>query len=110
LTAALGEWKNGTRKTDPSQQMNMIAKRLSDADIAAVAAYYSAQPAPPPAAQRTNIPARPSSQPRTQADSVPTQGIGTEQGAPTTGGGQGPGGGGGASGSGPSGSPAGTAK
>jgi cytochrome c553 len=114
LTVTLGEWKKGTRKTDPSQQMNMIAKRLSDADIASVSAYYTAQPAPPPAAQRINVPtgsaARPASPAQTQQGSVPTQGIGTEQGAPTTGGGQGPGGGGGASGSGPSGSPTGVAK
>jgi cytochrome c553 len=114
LTVTLGEWKKGTRKTDPSQQMNMIARRLSEADIASVAAYYSAQPVPPPAAQRVNIPtgsaARPATLPQVQQGSVPTQGIGTEQGAPTTGGGQGPGGGGGASGSGPSGSPTGVAK
>ncbi|WP_242489804.1 c-type cytochrome [Noviherbaspirillum cavernae] len=46
LVASLTAWKNGTRSTDPSQQMNIIAKRLSDSDIAALAAYYAAQPAP----------------------------------------------------------------
>jgi cytochrome c553 len=111
LNAALVEWKSGARKTDPSQQMNLIAKRLSDDDIAAVSSYYATQPAPPPAALRMNVPAGSAARPAAPGGgpsgqpSVPTQGIGTEQGAPTTGGGQGPGGGGGASGSGPSGSP-----
>lgn len=113
LVASLQEWKSGARKTDPSQQMNLISKRLSDRDIAAVAAYFSAQPAPPSALTLMgNAPAKvgPANAPRAQQPSVPVQGIGIEQGAPTTGGGQGPGGGGGASGSGPSGSPTGEAK
>jgi cytochrome c553 len=112
LTTALGEFKNGTRKADPSQMMNIISKRLSDADIKAVSAYYAAQPAPPPAAKRANIPAgsalrpvMPSSGGPGGQPSVPVQGTGVEQGAPTTGGGQGPGGGGGASGTGPQGAP-----
>lgn len=112
LVTALGEWKSGARKTDPSKQMNIIAQRLSDADIQAVSAYYAAQPAPPPEPKRMNVPAGsaarpvapPAGAPGTKP-SVPTQGIGTEQGAPTTGGVQGPGGGGGASGGGPQGSP-----
>jgi cytochrome c553 len=105
LIAALGEWRSGMRKTDPSQQMPMIAKRLVDADIAAVAAYYAAQPAPIPAALRTNVPAGSASRPVRQdagagssaappAGSQGAQGAGIEQGAPTIGGGQGPGGGG----------------
>jgi cytochrome c553 len=90
LIAALGEWKSDSRKTDPSQQMNIISKRLSDDDIAATAAYYSAQPAPLPATQRINIPsgsaarpAMPAAQPSTNAQ--PTTSAGTEQGSPTTG-------------------------
>jgi cytochrome c553 len=111
LTVTLGEWKKGTRKTDPSQLMNVIARRLSDADIMAVSAYYAAQPAPRAAAKRANVaagsvlrPAAPGGGPTVQ-QSVPAQGVGIEQGAPTTGGGQGPGGGGGASGTGPQGAP-----
>ncbi len=45
LAVTLRAWKSGARNTDPSMQMNIIAKRLSDADIAALAAYYAAQPA-----------------------------------------------------------------
>lgn len=111
LTITLGDWKTATRKTDPSQVMNIIARRLSDADIMAVSAYYAAQPAPPPAAKRGNVaagsavrPAAPGGGPTVQP-SVPVQGTGVEMGAPTTGGGQGPGGGGGASGAGPQGAP-----
>lgn len=61
LLATLAEWKSGTRKNDPSQQMTMIAKRLSDEDVKAVVDYYAAQPAPPPSAQRVNVPAARSS-------------------------------------------------
>jgi cytochrome c553 len=46
LVAALDEWKTGTRKTDPSAQMNLIAGALSAADIQAVATYYSTQRLP----------------------------------------------------------------
>jgi cytochrome c553 len=112
LTTTLGEFKNGTRKTDSSQVMNVLAKRLSDDDVRAVSAYYAAQPAPPPAAKRGNIPAGSAQRPVMSSSggsggesSVPVQGVGVEQGAPTTGGGQGPGGGGGASGTGPQGTP-----
>jgi cytochrome c553 len=110
LTQALGEWKSGARNTDPSMQMNMIAKRLSDADISALASYYAAQPAPPPASQLTNMaagtPQRPaatgtSGQP---AGGTAASGAGVEQGEPTSGGAQGIGGGGAASGTGPQGS------
>ncbi|MDB5761117.1 MAG: hypothetical protein JWQ21_112 [Herminiimonas sp.] len=114
LVAALDEWKSGARNTDPSQQMVMIAKRLNDADIAAVAGYYAAQPAPD--TKRINVPLGSATRPvrpgassgaQSGSGSQPAQGIGIEQGAPTTGGSQGPGGGGAASGSGPSGSPSG---
>jgi cytochrome c553 len=109
LTAALAEWKSGARNTDPSLQMNIIAKRLSDSDMAALAAYYAGLPPPAPAAQRGNVAA--GSAQRSAAggassgtSGTPTQGVGAEQGQATSGGGQGPGGGGGASGSGASGS------
>ena len=46
LETALGEWRSGSRKTDPSQQMNQIAKNLGAADIKALAAYYASQPPP----------------------------------------------------------------
>jgi cytochrome c553 len=100
LTAALGEWKNGTRKTDPSMQMNIIAKRLNDSDIAALAAYYSALTPPGPESRRTNMPAgsaaRPVPKGQPPSAAPPDQpNAGVEQGQPTTGGNQGPGGGGG---------------
>jgi len=107
LTAALNAWKSGTRKTDPSGQMNTIASRLSDSDINAVAAYFAAQPAPKPPVG--NVPERaPASSGGTQTGSTPTQGVGVEQGAATMGGQQGPGGGGGGSGAGAQGSPTGS--
>jgi len=46
LEAALGEWQSGSRKTDPSQQMNQIARNLGGDDIKALAAYYASQPQP----------------------------------------------------------------
>ncbi len=116
LKASLASWKQGTRNTDPSQQMPQIAKRLSDADITAVSAYFAAQPAPAQAAQRVVIPvgsaARPATgaAPQSRGPSTPVQGVGSEQGAATEGGSQGPGGGGAASGSGPSGSNTGNAR
>jgi cytochrome c553 len=114
LKASLNAWKGGGRKTDPSQQMPMIAKRLSDSDITAVSAYFAAQPAPKPVGQRVVVPrgsaARPAAGGGTQSGSTPVQGVGSEQGAATEGGSQGPGGGGAASGSGPSGSNPGNAR
>jgi cytochrome c553 len=102
LTAAMAEWKSGARKTDASMQMPAIAKALSDADVAAVAAYYAAQPAPPPAGKMVNIPAgttlrpaiaaRPDSGgPKAPSGGLQGVGVGTEQGSPVTGGGQGQG-------------------
>ena len=101
LVSALGQWKNGSRKNDPSSQMPAIAARLNDSDITALAAYYASQPAPsrslaanaPPRAARST-PAGRGGPPAAQ----PSQGAGTEQGAPLTGGSQGPGGGGGTTG------------
>jgi cytochrome c553 len=106
MTAAMGEWKNGSRKTDPSGQMPHVAMQLADADVTALSAYFSAQPAPPSAAKMVNIPAGSSQRPTVAAAAgapgphtpggSTLRGTGTEQGAPTTGGAQGPGGGGGA--------------
>lgn len=108
LTAAMAAWKNGARKTDSSGQMTHIAQALADADVTALSAYFSAQPAPPSAAKWVNIPAGTSQHPAVAAaanapgprgaggSTVRT--TGTEQGAATTGGAQGPGGGGGTQG------------
>jgi cytochrome c553 len=108
LTAAMAAWKNGARKTDSSGQMTHIAQSLADADVAALSAYFSAQPAPPSAAKWVNIPAGSSQRPAVAAaaDAPGPRGpggstvraTGTEQGAPTTGGSQGAGGGGGTQG------------
>jgi len=46
LETALGEWRSGSRKTDPSRQMNQIAGNLGDADIKALAAYFANQRPP----------------------------------------------------------------
>ena len=46
LTAAMGAWKSGARKTDASGQMPHIARALADADVAALSTYFAAQPAP----------------------------------------------------------------
>ncbi|USX28871.1 c-type cytochrome [Oxalobacteraceae bacterium OTU3CINTB1] len=106
LTAAMAEWKSGARKTDPSGQMPTIAARLGEQDVAALAAFYAAQTAQAPAL-RTNVAAgsvaRPAVAARADASgpragAAAPQGVGTEQGAPLTGGNQGQGGGGGAQG------------
>ena len=55
LKAAMAEWKSGARNTDGSGQMPSIAKALSDADVEALANFYAAQPAPPPAGKTLNI-------------------------------------------------------
>jgi cytochrome c553 len=108
LTAAMAAWKNGARKTDSSGQMTHIAVALADADVAALSAYFGAQPAPPSAAKWVNIPVGSSQRPvvAAAADAPGPRGTGgatvratgTEQGAATTGGSQGPGGGGGTQG------------
>lgn len=41
IEAQLLAWQNGTRRTDPLDVMKNIADRLTDEDIAAVAAYYA---------------------------------------------------------------------
>jgi cytochrome c553 len=108
LTAAMAEWKSGARKTDMSGQMPHIAHQLSDADVAALSAYYSAMPPPPPATQRINVPVGSALRPAVAAapgapgpkapGAAGVQGTGTEQGSPLTGGSQGSGGGGGTQG------------
>lgn len=109
LASSLAQWRNGTRRTDPTQQMNIIAGQLGEQDSEAVAAYFASQAPPVPAAQRVNIPVgsvmRPV-KPGAPSAATPeeTKGVGTEQGAATTGGNVGIGGGGSASGGGPSGS------
>ncbi|MES2538829.1 MAG: c-type cytochrome [Pseudomonadota bacterium] len=81
LSAQLKEWKSGARQTDPSLQMQTIAKRLSDNDIAAVAAYFAAQSAPPAAARRVNVPAAPPAAGRGGAVAEPTPRQGVSGGA-----------------------------
>lgn len=107
LTAAMGQWKSGARKTDMSGQMPHIARALSDADVAALSAWFSAQPPPVlAAAQMVNIPAGSTLRPAVSAArggprgpaAAGVAGSGSEQGAPVTGGSQGPGGGGGTQG------------
>ena len=109
LTNTLGDWRSGARTDDPSGQMPLIAKALDAQDIAALAAYYGAQPpraTPIDAEHMAAIgPLAPASAPVTSGPrqaapgegASPAAGTGSEQGAPTTGGGQGPGGGGGTS-------------
>lgn len=45
LTAALNEWRDGSRANDPSGQMPLIAHGLADQDVSALASYYASQPA-----------------------------------------------------------------
>ncbi len=91
LTSAMRAWKDGSRNSDPSGQMVAIAKSLSEEDANGVVQYFAAQSPPPPlAAQPPNAsgetpPAGPT------APAAQSQGVGTEQGAPVGGGGQGPG-------------------
>lgn len=102
LTATMTEWRNGARRTDDSGQMPHIARQLDDADVAALSTYFSALPAPPPAAKLVNIAAGTVQRPAVAAQGgggpqggpTGTSGAGSEQGSPLTGGGQGPGGGG----------------
>ncbi|MDB5804577.1 MAG: hypothetical protein JWN73_1899 [Betaproteobacteria bacterium] len=103
LTASLQQWKSGARNSDPSGQMAEIGKRLPDPDITALAAYFSSMQAPATPSKiemrvgGTALPAGPAGkqQRNTVKGGKGTEGVGTEQGAPITGGGQGIGGGGG---------------
>ena len=41
LTKTIEEWKSGVRANDAGKQMVVVARRLDDRDIAAVAAYFA---------------------------------------------------------------------
>lgn len=93
LANAMAAWKSGERHNDPSGQMPAIAKALDDAQVQSLVAYFSALPPPQPrnaqaampspvAAQRAAVKSGPVSA------TAPTQGVGTDQGASTTGGSQ----------------------
>jgi len=41
LAATIKEWKSGARANDAGKQMAVVARRLDDRDIAAVAAYFA---------------------------------------------------------------------
>lgn len=99
LVATLRAWRDGSRRNDASGQMPIIAKRMKDDEIEAVAAYYAAARPPAPGIHRPMRPAP--AVPRGNAGDddggnppPPSGGTGIEQGEPTTGGSQGPGGGG----------------
>jgi len=93
LKNALAEWKDGSRRTDPTEQMPRIAKLLSDAEIDSLAAYYASLPPPEGARPGSEVALRnrPSivSGPTPRAQNASAQGSGTEQGAPLSGGTQG---------------------
>jgi cytochrome c553 len=107
ITAALGAWRDGTRANDASGQMPLIAQGLTQQDIAALAAYYAAQPpramsidaermaaiGPAGAASGPAIASGPQTQVAGGEGGSPAAGTGTESGAPVTGGGQQGGGG-----------------
>jgi cytochrome c553 len=50
LALQLTSFRSGERANDVYRVMRDISQRLSDAEIAALAAYYGARPSPPPAA------------------------------------------------------------
>jgi cytochrome c553 len=45
LSNELRAWQQGSRRNDPLQLMQTVASKLSEADIAAISAWYAAQPA-----------------------------------------------------------------
>ena len=45
LKKAINDWKEETRSNDPLELMSRVAKRLTEKDIEAVAAYLASQPA-----------------------------------------------------------------
>ena len=45
LRAEMAAWRSGARDTDPSGQMPVIARLLTDEDVQALAAYYAGLPA-----------------------------------------------------------------
>lgn len=50
VEAQLKAWKRGSRHNDPLELMKHLSSALSDADIAAVAHWFAAQPVQPPEA------------------------------------------------------------
>lgn len=96
LEAALEAWRTGRRTTDASGEMPRIAQALRPGEARLLAAWYAALPSPRPATQAlppfVSRLAPLSSGPSTVGPAP--RGVGAEQGAPLTGGGQGPGGGG----------------
>jgi cytochrome c553 len=48
LSNQLHAWQQGSRHNDPLQLMQSVATKLSEADIAAISAWYAAQPVMPP--------------------------------------------------------------
>ena len=92
LETALDEWRSGSRRTDPSQQMNQIARSLGGADIKALAEYYASQPPPQPAMARAQKPrtTTPSESTRPGTATQERQGTGATGGEPS--GSRGPGG------------------
>jgi cytochrome c553 len=94
LVDTLRAWKSGARKTDPSGQMNLIGSKLSDADIAGLARYYSSLPPPSPQVLVSKGPAQaPAATGNSQGGNNALQGTGATQGASTTESPQGAGGG-----------------
>ena len=96
LKNALSEWKDGSRRTDPSEQMPRIARLLTGPEVDAVVAYYASL-APATGSTDTTSAAAPKPQtivsgPSNRAPAASTQGTGSEQGAPLSGGTQGVGG------------------
>lgn len=89
LANAMAAWKSGARHNDPSGQMPAIAKALDDGQVQTLVAYFSALPPPQPrnaqavAAAGTAHEAAVKSGPVTAT--APAQGVGTDQGASTTG-------------------------
>ena len=109
LASALQEWKSGARRSDPSGQMPRIGAQLAAADIDALSQYFAslAPPAPQQLESKGPADASAASASGTAAPAGGTrapQGVGIEQGSPTTGGSQGPGGAGSANTNNPSGS------
>ena len=46
VTAQLEAWQKGTRRNDSGEQMATLAKKLSAADVAAIAEHFARQPPP----------------------------------------------------------------
>jgi cytochrome c553 len=91
LREELAAWRRGTRASDPSGQMPLVARALRDEDLEAVVAYYAGLPVPAPL--RAEPPPRyVRTQPPTRADVGLEEGKGSDAqgGAATTGGAQGP--------------------